>query len=387
MRSVTSQRLAGALLSGATAAVGVGAHFYLILILAIVQSFLNGAAPHADDTGSEHLMSAWTLTIFVLITALMLVALSFLARWSWPVLPEKGILYVLLWLLVSAILGGLGVCPCCGSGSDSACGSWWPRQLFSLAWMLALGASFGVDARLSGVRAASLVVTIGFSVLVVTAPFNPCHWLPEVSWLMFARVTLFHLIWYANRLVRIAESTLYALYLPHVVRLEAARTGSTEADVPHMVPMDILSAWRVLATLAVSLNAPVHFRDRLVRPAASVAATAQKRLYQSIVTAQQAMPRLHAATFDGTEGAGAVGAEGMPAAPTINWKFRDYSHKYMVLIDVVRSVWVLGVCAPYTLVAFLELAWLAAVLHDACVELASVLRDMPSLAPPQPTPQ
>lgn len=358
--AVAGRRLAGALLGGASVAVGVGAHFYLVLIVAIVQGFLRGGDQALGGTEHEHLLSAWALTIYVLITGLLLVALSILARWSWPIVPEKGLLLVLLWLLISAILGALGVCICCGEGPCAI----WPRQLFSLAWMIALIAAFAVDARVAGVRALSLGIVVVFSVLALTAPFNPCHWLPEVSWLMFARVTLFHVIWYANRLLRIAESTLYAFYAPHVTRLDMVRShlhGHTGSESPTITsPQDMLSAWRILGTLTAALHAPMHFRDRLVHPATSQ----QQRLVSAIFAARSAFTRLNVAATGDTESA---------SPPFIDWKYRHYSHNYMIVIDIVRSVWVLGVCAPYTLVALLELAWLAYMLRNACVELASVL--------------
>jgi hypothetical protein len=49
----------------------------------------------------------------------------------------------------------------------------------------------------------------------------------------------------------------------------------------------------------------------------------------------------------------------------------------MIAIDAIRAVWVLSVCAPYTLAAAVELAWLIYALSDACAELAAAFRAAP----------
>jgi len=387
-------------LGGTNFIIGIVAHFYLILVAGLVQSFLTApvdpaASPHAvsvaASAASEAVFDPWTMSIFVLLSALVIVGVSFLARWSWPMVSEKALLAVLLWMLYGVIVSDFGICVCCTSGSwHHVCGGSWYEQTISTLWILAALASFLVDAWSLVLRRVSIVTTIGIAVALFIAPVSNCSALPTAHWLLFLRVTLFHLLWHSNRLQRIAESTVYGIYARCTRALDEVRVmRANDPDTLSVdVPMAIVSTWRVLVTIAQEASlandaaqqqGPTLFAQQTQRPpqnrvfSAPPDTTATRTFLTALHETRNGLP--HLSVF--AENCG--NSEG-PQRHWIDWKYRHYSHTLMMAIDTVRSGWVLGVCPVYLILSLAELAWLWYTIYHTCAEIVSTTRSVERVA-------
>lgn len=432
--------------------IGIVAHFYLVLVVGLVQSVLMAAPSvpaavaaavvHEVGTavarnGAEAVADSfdkWTLSIFILVSALVLVGISFLARWSWPIVSEKAIVAALVWLLYGVIVGNFGICMCCTNGSWAhVCGGAWYEHLSSSLWVVATLAAFLVDAWRLELRVVSLVVTLALSVILLVAPTNNCSVLPAASWIIFLRITLFHLLWHANRLQRIAESTAYGIYIRCARALDDARTVRTgDPDVlPLDVPSSLVSTWRFLAAIAQDMT---HAEDILKHQGETLFAThsekkmgnrtmfgaggtlastsrhignnptedeMQQEQHQNPVLtpvqtflaalreARRGLP--HLSLFaEGTVESGTARHDsenpghapaGRATAHWIDWKYRHYSHTLMLAIDTVRATWVLSVCPAYLPLVAFELAWFAYSIYHTCSEIVSTTRPVEAHVP------
>jgi hypothetical protein len=395
-------------LGGTNFIIGIVAHFYLILVAGLVQSFLTApvSVPEPGAPASEmggHTVSVaavggaaataavfdpWTMSIFVLLSALVIVGVSFLARWSWPMVSEKALLTVLLWLLYGVIVSDFGICVCCTSGSwHHVCGGAWYEQSISLLWILAALASFLVDAWSLALRRVSIVATVGIAIALFIAPVSNCSALPTAHWLLFLRVTLFHLLWHSNRLQRIAESTIYGIYARCTRALDEVRVvrPNDPETLSVDVPMAIVTTWRVLVAIAQEASlaqdaaqqqGPTLFAKQSQRApqnrgvfSAPPDFTATRTFLEALHETRNGLPHLSVFAENCGNGEG-------PHRHWIDWKYRHYSHTLMLAIDTVRSGWVLGVCPSYLVLAVAELAWLWYTIYHTCAEIVSTTRNV-----------
>lgn len=399
-------------LGGTNFVIGIVAHFYLILVAGIVQSFLTApvevpvadSRPHVAELGTQaatvslpaatsHIgADPWMMSIFVLFSAVVVAGISFLARWSWPMVSEKALLTILLWMLYGVAVGSFGICVCCTDGAwTHVCGGRWYENTVSVLWLVAAVAAFLVDAWSLNIRRTSIVVTVGAGILLFIAPVSNCSALPTSHWLLFLRVTLFHLLWHSNRLQRIAESTVYGIYARCTRALDEVRVmRPNDPEVLNTdVPLAIVDTWRVLATIAreaaLALSAAQHqghtlFATHSVKTNhkhgpqrvfdAPPDAAATQAFLDALRETRNGLPYLSVFSEN-------YGSEDGARRHWIDWKYRHYSHGLMLAIDTVRASWVLGVCPGYLVVSLLEMAWLWYTIYHTCAEIVSTTRRAP----------
>lgn len=373
---VAGKLKANALFSVSGLLIGLGAHFYLVLIVALVHGFLlsdghdhcsadhsvvpspppahpvvaaaeGGTVGEAVTTtthGSELVVgrhtesadsfSGWSMSLYVLVCALVLAAGSLGLHWTWPMLSEKALIIALLWLIYAVIAGALGfhgLVP----------------HVFSLLWLLAALASLAVDCYHETWRQSALVVTAVALFLFLIAPWNACACL-STRWCaltLFYKITLFHLLWHSNRLLRVSESSLYDLY--------RRRVCAALEQLPHMQVNGATLEWSVRTPSDIVLC-----WDRLVALSNQGSESSAPLRHVASCSAQSLPGLTDFCTLHESK-------------PWCDWKYRHYSHQYMNMIDTVRSAWIFGVCLPYALLALLELAWLWYTIHRLSEELVA----------------
>jgi hypothetical protein len=438
--------------------VGMMAHFFLVLIVGIAQMMLMaspdpvamgavpvvvhevGMAVMAHETSDVDLFDKWTLSIFVLISALVLVGISFVARWSWPIVSEKALCVAFLWFLYGIIMSNFGICVCCSNGSGAPlCSGAWYEHISSSLWILATLAAFLVDAWSIELRQVSLMVTISLSVILSLAPSSMCNAFPAPSWLIFLRVTLFHLLWHSNRLQRVAESTAYGVYIRCTNALDnvrVIRTGDPEI-LPVDVPASLVGTWRVLTTIARDMTRvqeviqhqgdtlfALHGEKQGNRNVFGIAntitstsrhfggtddsgrshsqyphqqepqpLTPSQTFLMAVHESRRGLPHLSDFADCADDAAATVYDDGgdnerlhtrtprMHNSSWIDWKYRHYSHSLMLAIDTMRSSWVLGVCPIYLPLVTFEIAWLWYNIYHTCSEIISTTRPIEHIGP------
>jgi hypothetical protein len=421
--------------AGRNVVIGIAAHFFLVLVVQLVQVLLagapihHGAHPHggalpAADTDLVHrdalfggsvalshheVWTHWHIIIMLLLSSLMLVVLVYFTGLSWPIVSEKALVVALLWMLYGAVVGNFGICLCCDDGPwAEACGGLWYTQLISILWTVSLAAAYFVDARGANVRRAALIVLLVLATLLILAPLNSCNALSAHGFVVFLKITVFHLIWHGNRVQRIIEATLYAILKNNVQALHNVRTtlepegAAGSADATPMgarmqsrkrdeTPMDILSKWAVLRQLADVIDSggrglaswdPQQGASALLgstsrAPVLARARTSQQLFVQSVAAAARAMPILDEAWYsqdDAEAGGGGFDNPHGGSLRYVDWRYRSYSYHYLLAVDIVRAIWVLGVCWPYLLVAVFQLLWIYTSVSHSAAEIVEQLQ-------------
>jgi hypothetical protein len=406
--------------AGRNVAIGIVAHFFLVLVVQLVQVLL-ASTPHAGhafegDVHRDALLlggavaiahhEAWThwhLIITLLLSALMLVTLVYFTGLSWPILSEKALFIALLWMLYGAVAGNFGICLCCDDGPwAAACGGLWYRQLVSVLWVVVVAAAYLVDARGTSLRRAAFVFMLAAATLLVLAPLNSCNALSAQTLIVFLKITVFHLLWHGNRVQRIVEATIYSIIARNVRALQAVQVSSdatTPAGVASVssrrpdldTPSDLLNAWSVMRKLAEVLDqgdvrnaawAPDGTgRAALLgttarEPVVAKARTQQQLFVESVAAAARAMPALDDFAWFGDDESAPGDPAGVSSSRYVDWRYRNYSYQYMIAIDIVRAIWVLGVCWPYLLFAVFQLAWIYVSVSRSAAEIVDLLQSI-----------
>ena len=231
-------------------------------------------------------------------------------------------------------------------------------SLFSILWTLAAISALSIDVYITWWRRTALSITLLSIVLVTTSPWNSCSCIDGSldPFSVLLKITLFHIVWHSNRLLRTTESVLYDLYARRVTQVLGMAPKSFLQFCAHQAqfdqhwqlqyPTDLVTSWRQIV-----INTNIANRSHT---------------YSSLI-------EFHAVVKEAGSGLSHLTSFCMTQVSHCytDWKYRDYSHNLMTVIDLIRAVWILGACFPYTLLAFIEIGWIWRVIHCMSEELVS----------------
>lgn len=272
---------------------------------------------------------------YLAFSSVFVLAGSMLVRWTFPVVPEEGLILFLVWIIYGNVFRK--TCLCCSSWSMdhelhvsnwlgcSVCAGPVLGIVYSCAWFVTMLLSYSANLRPVLLARVFGVLAVVVAVVLLMLP-NKCNQFAELSdFNLFLKITLFHITWHVNRTRRLQEKVLMSAYVSFAwhPRVVGKKTVIGKNITKHMLPANLFARLRVwYYKKKFKLKDNKH--QNLFRPG------------------------------------------------PLSWKNRRHSESVARLFEVLTSIWVLGSCGWFVFGTLVQLIWLLANVHWNSAELAFV---------------
>ncbi len=390
-------------------------HMYLVFFISTLHII-------EEDLQSHIGLSKSALVNYVAISSIILFILSMTIGWNWPLMSEQVVIIALIWILYSNILSS--ECICCVNNDDSSmllspfietenptnpikkdeeefihlslqnhnkeeedegggeeidelhmkmdniassaistitstCSNNMFSIVYSSLFIFILLLSFMTDIihyKLSLVlRVTSLIV---FFILLLIP--NNCNQFNFLSIdVLFIKITVYHIIWHTNRCIRMSEALLYIEYHKELYDLDNYRSSSSSTTTtarhhktihnsgiyPFKMFKKIREYYKTNDSTTLKLKVCYKANHSVTLPSSS---------YKILNTENEFYSNSNFIDRN------------------LSWKNRNYDDSYMIVTDLMRTIWILAVCPVFILFAFVELLWMWRIIYMNSIEIAKI---------------
>jgi hypothetical protein len=360
---------------------GAVSHIYILLLICISTEL---------ESDQRDLILNYTAMV-----SLVIVFISRSLRLTWPIYIEESLIVILLWVLLSNLLGAFhSVCMAYkgkamgvvmeaaaatttrtteeeeggfGVGGEQGhnmmvltieqiglCDLAFFNIIYSFVCILLAISAFLIDFRPFFLSLLFRIIGILSFLLVILLPSscNQFQWLHPSE--LIIKITLYNIVWFMNSHRRNTEQALYGLYRLATLSLQYRITSAGY----HICRQRAATLRRGKEILLPSITHPVllfertqqmmrcieeyiepDMRDKPVIEGDTLLLQREVGVYMNMMRMQQ---RYNQDTY---------------LLRILSWKNRAYTGNVLYLIDVARTLWILLICPFYLPLVFFEIAW------------------------------
>lgn len=319
---------------------GLFAHLYIIFSSSLYFAF--------EAEFEEHLGVSKELVVnYFAFFSIILLLISLALKWTWPIKVEEALIVIFLWILLRNLLPK--ECVCCAS-EQTGCG--WPHfnLLYSVLCVAAVLASFMMHARHYGISVFFTIVAIGLMIVTSLIPVSCNQFGPLTINTNMLKFTLYSIVWFVNRRMRLTEQVLVTQYLKSL-RILYGHAYHAEGKYPHDLIVD--------DSKHVDHSIPTILFEKLERLSESIVQRKKREgktrgrmtrdeihSYTTFRAQLHNMTRIHRIhrEYKATRWFGGF----------FSWKHRFYDTEIQNIFDLTKTLWILNVCPVFLVFSFIE---------------------------------
>lgn len=313
---------------------------------------------------------------YTAMASLVIVFISRSLRFTWPIYIEESLIVILLWVLLSNLLGAFHSVCMAYKGKESASGGGSQDEeghtmmaltieqiglcdlaffntIYSFVCILLAIAAFLIDFKPFFLSLLFRIIGILSFLLVILLPSscNQFQWLHPSE--LIIKITLYNIVWFINSHRRNTEQVLYGLYRLATLSLQYRITNAgypicrqraslrrvKENTLPSITHPVLLFERTQQIMRCIEEYVEVDLRDESVLEGDTLLLQREVGVYMNMMRLQR---RYNQDTY---------------LLRILSWKNRAYTANVLYLIDVARTLWILLICPFYLPLVFFEIAW------------------------------
>jgi hypothetical protein len=400
-------------------------HIYLVSVISVILTVEDELQAHVGISKSAFIN-------YIAILSIIMMAISLSIQWTWPLLAEQVILISLIWIIYGNLLST--ECLCCHESNNeliqstsfssrtsievkteeeqihenvdnmvsnilfnvvSTCSNSVFQSIYSAIFILLLFVTFFVDVSYRPISLFLLTISLFSFILLVLIP-NNCNQFSFTSvTILLLKITLFHVIWHTNRYLRMTEYVLYDNYFTLYWNLQLEKRNkkiSTNEDISITIEPD--RAYFIIKHVKPEPLSLFHFiRDYRYRiNKGNIIQEKEKGISRQPIQKSKKKSRRRKAQWDFRKNnnhnhlreklketnfkMATIDFEYYTNSNIFNrsfsWKNRSYKPEFLIVIDLIRTTWVLAVCPWFLLISIIEMLWLWKSIYNNSSELWSI---------------
>lgn len=341
---------------------GIIAHIYILFLICL--------STELDIIYHDFILN------YAVIASLVILLISRSMRWTWPIFIEETLIVILLWILLSSLLGAFH--SLCAEHNETMaltieelglCDLTLFNMIYSFICLLLVLSAFFIDIRPYFISCLFRFIGLLCLLLIIILPSscNRFQWIHPNE--LIIKITLYNIIWYYNSQRRNTENALFSIYklttlgMQHTIASAGYQLNVQQQQRRHINQRKVKE---------LPLNHPAILFDRIqqisryieeyiepdLRNESQDKMTENKLLLQKQYNVFIDLVHLNQQYYSNTY-----------LFFILSWKNQSYTKQLIYIIDIARTVWILIICPFYLPLVIIELIWTLWYIRQNVIEL------------------